>query len=161
MLLLKNCPTRAAVKKLWQGLSWHKRLFVANVRRNWNVSPLIFCSLFTLFSFETVLSFFLSCCVLLGLNDTNFKMDHVYDCTGKTKCRNFYTNIHRKGMSGPQSQFPHSCVCERIIQYIPTMGLPFLLEEICGPILGIYKSLTDTWMWILGLRPRYSQKRNV
>ncbi len=30
--------------------------------------------------------------------------------------------------------------------YIPMMGLPFLLEEICGPILGIYKSLTDTWM---------------
>jgi hypothetical protein len=28
--------------------------------------------------------------------------------------------------------------------YIPTTGLPFLLEEICGPILGIYKSLTDT-----------------
>ncbi len=26
---------------------------------------------------------------------------------------------------------------------IPT-GLPFLLEEICGPILGIYKSLTGT-----------------
>ncbi len=45
--------------------------------------------------------------------------------------------------------------------YISTMGLPFLLEEICGPILGIYKSLTDTWMWKLGLRPRYSQKRNI
>ncbi len=28
--------------------------------------------------------------------------------------------------------------------YISTMGLPFLLEEICGPMLGIYKSLTDT-----------------
>jgi hypothetical protein len=28
--------------------------------------------------------------------------------------------------------------------YISTMGLPFLLEEICGPILGIYKSRTDT-----------------
>ncbi len=27
--------------------------------------------------------------------------------------------------------------------YIPTMGQPFLLEEICEPILGIYKSLTD------------------
>jgi hypothetical protein len=27
--------------------------------------------------------------------------------------------------------------------YIPTMELPFLLEEICGPILGIYKSLND------------------
>ncbi len=34
--------------------------------------------------------------------------------------------------------------------YIPTMGLPFLREEICGPILGIYKSLTDTWMWNWG-----------
>ncbi len=28
--------------------------------------------------------------------------------------------------------------------YIPRLGLPFLLEKICGPILGIYKSLTDT-----------------
>jgi hypothetical protein len=28
--------------------------------------------------------------------------------------------------------------------YISTMGLPFLLEEISGPILGIYESLTDT-----------------
>ena len=28
--------------------------------------------------------------------------------------------------------------------YIPTIGLPFLLEEIFGPILGIYKLLTDT-----------------
>jgi hypothetical protein len=35
--------------------------------------------------------------------------------TAKTKCRKFETNIPRKGISGPQSQFPHSCVCERII----------------------------------------------
>ncbi len=28
--------------------------------------------------------------------------------------------------------------------YISTMGLPFLLEEICGPMLGIYKPFTDT-----------------
>ncbi len=45
--------------------------------------------------------------------------------------------------------------------HIPTMGLPFLLEEICGPILGVYKSPTVTWMWKLGLRPRNSQKRNT
>jgi hypothetical protein len=44
--------------------------------------------------------------------------------------------------------------------YIPTMGLPVLLEKICRLIRGIYKSLKDTWMWKLGLRPRYSQKRN-
>jgi hypothetical protein len=41
------------------------------------------------------------------------------------------------------------------------ISLPILLQEICGPILGIYKSLTDTWMWTLGLRPRNSQKRNT
>ncbi len=34
----------------------------------------------------------------------------------------------------------------------------FCCMEICGLILGIYKSLTDTWMWKLGLRPRNSRK---
>jgi hypothetical protein len=29
--------------------------------------------------------------------------------------RNFETNIPRKGISGSQSQFPHSCVCERSV----------------------------------------------
>ncbi len=43
--------------------------------------------------------------------------------------------------------------------YIPIIGLPILLEEICRLILGLCKSLTDTWMWKLGLRPRCSQKR--
>ncbi len=45
--------------------------------------------------------------------------------------------------------------------YIPTIGLPILVEEICRLILGLYKSLTDSWMLKLGLRPRYSQKRNI
>jgi hypothetical protein len=46
--------------------------------------------------------------------------------------------------------------------YIPTMVLPIVLQEICGPILGLlYKSLTDKRMWKLGLRPRNSQKRNT
>ncbi len=27
------------------------------------------------------------------------------------------------------------------------INLPILLQEICKPILGICKSLTDTWMW--------------
>jgi hypothetical protein len=29
----------------------------------------------------------------------------------KEKCRKFEANIPRKGISEPQSQFPHSCVC--------------------------------------------------
>ncbi len=37
----------------------------------------------------------------------------------------------------------------------------FCCMKICGPILGIYKSLADTWMWKLGLRPRNSQKKNT
>jgi hypothetical protein len=45
--------------------------------------------------------------------------------------------------------------------YILTIGLPILLEEICRLILGLYKSLTDTCMLKLGLRPRYSQNRNT
>jgi hypothetical protein len=35
--------------------------------------------------------------------------------TAKTKYRNFETNIPRKGISGSQSQFPQSCVCEWFI----------------------------------------------
>ncbi len=34
-----------------------------------------------------------------------------------------------------------------------TIGLPILLLEIWGPILGKYKSLTNIWMWKLGSRP--------
>jgi hypothetical protein len=31
--------------------------------------------------------------------------------------------------------------------YISTIDLPILLQEMCGPALGIYESLTDTSMW--------------
>jgi hypothetical protein len=47
------------------------------------------------------------------------------------------------------------------IYIFPGSRCPFFCREICGLILGIYKSLTDTWMWKLGLRPRNSQKRNT
>ncbi len=33
----------------------------------------------------------------------------------KTQYRKFETNIPSKGIARPQSQFPHSCVCERFI----------------------------------------------
>ncbi len=36
-------------------------------------------------------------------------------CTAKTQYRKFEINIPRKGIARPQSQFPHSCVCERFI----------------------------------------------
>jgi hypothetical protein len=40
------------------------------------------------------------------------------------KIRNKYS---QKGIERSQSQFPHSCFCERL--YIPTIGVPFLLQE--------------------------------
>ncbi len=62
--------------------------------------------------------------------------------TAKTKYRYFETNIPRKGISGLSPNFHiHASVSD---SYIPTIGLPILLEEICRPILGLYKSLTDT-----------------
>jgi hypothetical protein len=45
--------------------------------------------------------------------------------------------------------------------YISTMGLPFLLEEICGPILGIQYIAHRHLNVELGLRPRNSQNRNI
>jgi hypothetical protein len=42
----------------------------------------------------------------------------------------------------------HSCVCERFIRYITTIGLPILLQDNmwCGPILGIYVSTAHRHM---------------
>ncbi len=37
------------------------------------------------------------------------------DFTAKTQYWKFETNIPRKGIARPQSQFPHSCVCERFL----------------------------------------------
>ncbi len=71
----------------------------------------------------------------------------------KTQYRKFETNIPRKGIVRPQSQFPHSCVCERFMYSYDGSAYNSAAEKICGPILGKYKSITDTWKWKLGLRP--------
>ncbi len=56
--------------------------------------------------------------------------------TAKTKYRNFETNILRKGISGPQSQFPHSCCCERFIYFHDRS--PYFAGGNIRPILGLY-----------------------
>ncbi len=38
--------------------------------------------------------------------------------------------------------------------YSPRIGLHISSSRIGRPIVGIYKSLIDTWMWKLGLRPQ-------
>jgi hypothetical protein len=67
---------------------------------------------------------------------------------------NFFHTLQRQNAKNLKQIFPekeyrglspnyhiHVSVSEL---YIPTMGLPALLEEICRLILGIYKSLKDT-----------------
>jgi hypothetical protein len=41
--------------------------------------------------------------------------NHGKKVSTKKQYRKFETNIPRKGIARPQSQFPHSCVCERYI----------------------------------------------
>jgi hypothetical protein len=67
-------------------------------------------------------------------------VDEIY--TAKKKGRKFETKFPEKEYWGLSPNFHiHVSVSDL---YIPTMSLPFLLEAICGPILEIYKSLTDT-----------------
>ncbi len=74
---------------------------------------------------------------------------HKFTRTAKYQYRKIEKNILRKGIARPQSQFLHSSICERFIYSQDRSS--YSAAGICGPILGIYKSLTDTWMWKLGL----------
>ncbi len=61
--------------------------------------------------------------------------------TSKNQYRKFETSIPRKELRGHSPNF-HIQVSVSD-KYIPTIVLP-LLQEICGPILGINKMHTDT-----------------
>ncbi len=65
------------------------------------------------------------------------------------------------GKARPQPQF-HILIHVSVNDlYIPRIGLHISSSRIGRPIVEIYKSLTDAWMWKLGLRPRYSFSGNV
>jgi hypothetical protein len=73
--------------------------------------------------------------------------------TAKRQYRKFETNIPRKGIARPQSQFHiHVSVSDL---YIPVIGPPILLQENTrGPI-------PDIWMWKMGLKPCNSFSGNT
>ena len=64
-----------------------------------------------------------------------------------------------KEMRGPSPHFHiHVPVCNL---YIPTIGLPILLQENMRTDLGIIIILTGTWAWKLGLRQSNSFSGNT
>jgi hypothetical protein len=63
------------------------------------------------------------------------------------------------GIARPQSQFSLMCLCERFIYFQDHST--YFLQQNKQIIVGIYKSLTDTWMWKLVLRPRNSFSGNI
>jgi hypothetical protein len=95
----------------------------------------------------------------LSMNPTLMN-DHKFT----THCKEPILKIRKQifpGIVRPQSQFPHSCVCERFIYSHDRSAYSAAGNMWSGPILGSYKSLTGTCIWKLGLRPRNSQKINT
>ncbi len=82
--------------------------------------------------------------------------------TAKTQYRKFETNIPRKETARLQSQFLHSCFCERFI-YSPDRSAYSAAGKWWTERGYIYvrRSLTDTWMWKSGLGPRNSFSGNT
>jgi hypothetical protein len=66
-----------------------------------------------------------------------FFLNFFISYTAKNQYRKFEANIPRKGfLRGHRPNFDiHVSVSDL---YIPTIDLPILLQELCGPILGIY-----------------------
>ncbi len=58
------------------------------------------------------------------------------ECTAKTQYRKFETNIPRKGTARLQSQFLHSCFCERSIYLFPWSVYIFCFRKIGGLNVG-------------------------
>ncbi len=72
------------------------------------------------------------------------------------KFRNIYSQKRNIGVSVPISTF--MCLWANYMFPRPVCLFSWRKYVECRPILRLYKSLTYTWMWKLGLRPRYSRK---
>ncbi len=73
--------------------------------------------------------------------DEGHKLYHVYTLQRQNTefLKQIFPEKEYRGL-GPNFHI-HASVSDL---YISTIGLPILLEEICRPNLGLYKSLTDT-----------------
>ncbi len=81
-------------------------------------------------------------------------------CTAKSLYRNIWNKYSQK-RNCAATVLISTFMCLWVIYIFPGSVCLFCCRKICEPILGIYKSLTDTWMWKLGLRPRNSFSGNT
>ncbi len=65
--------------------------------------------------------------------------------------------IPRNKTARPHPQFPHSCICELCVYSHDRSTC----SKIGRPIVRVYKSLIDTWMWKLGTRPSSFMSGNI
>ncbi len=88
-----------------------------------------------------------SCSVLRNLKNQPVVLKWSESDITKTLCKETIPKIRNKYFQKRNCtasvQFPHSFVCERYV-YSQDRVCLFCCRKICGPILGIYKSLTDT-----------------
>ena len=82
-------------------------------------------------------------------------------CNSKDTIPKLELYIPRKGTAQPQFQILHSCFCVQYIYIFSRSVCIFCCRKIGGLMVRIYKPLTDTGMWKLGLRPRSSFSVNT